>query len=61
VDLRDQRRPDLGWILSSLALKAQGDMDQAAFQLDAKGRYGEDFDAKTSGVWLFPKKLKGWP
>lgn len=56
IEIRDALISDLA--LSSLALKAQGDMDQAAFQLDARGRYGEDFDAKTSGVLALSKKAQ---
>lgn len=49
LEIKDARILDLA--LSSLVFKADGGIAQAAFQLEAMGHYGEDFDSKTSGVF----------
>jgi translocation and assembly module TamB len=56
LEIRDARTPDGS--IAFLAFKAQGDTDQAAFQLDAKGHYGEDFEAKSMGTFTLSKEVQ---
>jgi translocation and assembly module TamB len=56
LEIRDGRSGDGS--IALLAFKAQGDTDLAEFQLHAKGRYGQDFDVKTSGAFTLSKQVQ---
>jgi len=56
LEIRDGRSGDGS--IALLAFKAQGDTDLAEFQLHAKGRYGQDFDVKTSGAFTLSKEVQ---
>jgi len=56
LEIRNSRFLELA--LNSLSFKAHGDMHRSAFQLEAKGRYGDLFDAGTSGEFSFSQELQ---
>ena len=44
--------------VARFAFKVHGDADRAAFQLEGEGRYGEDFEAKASGIFTLSKEAQ---
>lgn len=56
LEIRDARSADGS--IAFLAFKAQGDTERAAFQLDAKGHYGRDFEVETSGDCTLDKEVQ---